>query len=207
MTNQNNPGPRGEIVLYQTEDGRTRIECRFENETIWLTQSQIADLFQTTPQNITLHLKAIFAEGELEEEATCKSYLQVRSEGARTVQRQVRFYRLEAVLAVGFRVRSHRGTKFRQWAIARLQEYLVKGFVMDDERLKSPPGPGVPDYFDELLERIRDFRSSESGCISKFETFLRWPPTTKPTIPTRSSLSRSYRTSCIGLQPARQLQN
>ena len=150
----------GEILLYQTEDGRTRIECRFEDETIWLTQAQMAELFQTTPQNITLHLKAIYAEGEQPEEATCKSYLQVRREGERSVQRQVRHYRLEVVLAVGFRVRSHRGTQFRQWATARLQEYLLKGFILDDERLKNPPGPGVPDYFDELLERIRDIRAS-----------------------------------------------
>ena len=161
MTKQDISIPGGEILLYQTEDGRTRIECRFENETLWLTQAQMAALFQTTPQNITLHLKAIYAEGEQTEEATCKSYLQVRREGARSVKRQVRHYRLEAVLAVGFRVRSHRGTQFRQWATARLQEYLLKGFVLDDERLKNPPGPDVPDYFDELLARIRDIRSSE----------------------------------------------
>ncbi len=108
------PRPGGEILLYQAEDGRTRIECRFEDETLLLTQAQIAELFQTTPQNITLHLKAIFAEGELQEEATCKSYLQVRREGGRTIQRQVRHYRLEVVLAVGFRVRSHRGTQFQK---------------------------------------------------------------------------------------------
>ena len=150
--------PGGELFLYQTEDGRTRIECRFEQETLWLTQAQMAELFQTTPQNITLHLKAIYAEGEQLEEATCKSYLQVRQEGSRSVQRQVRHYRLEVVLAVGFRVRSHRGTQFRQWATARLQEYLLKGFAMDDERLKRGGGGN---YFDELLARIRDIRSSE----------------------------------------------
>ena len=159
--------PGGEILLYQTEDGHTRIECRFENETLWVTQAQMAELFHTTPQNITLHLKAIYAEGEQSEEATCKSYLQVRREGERTVERQVRHYRLEVVLAVGFRVRSTRGTQFRQWATARLQEYLLKGFVMDDERLKNPPGPGVPDYFDDLLERIRDIRASEKRMYLK----------------------------------------
>ena len=148
--------PCGEFLLYQTEDGRTRIQCRFENESLWLTQAQIAELFQTTPQNVTLHLKAIFAEGELVETATCKAYLQVRVEGGREVSRQLRHYRMEAILAVGFRVRSHRGTQFRQWATARLGEYLVKGFTMDDERLKNPPGKGHIDYFDELLERIRD---------------------------------------------------
>jgi len=161
------PAPGGAFLLYQTDDGRTRIQCRFENETIWLTQAQIAELFQTTPQNVTLHLKAIFAEGELPEAATCKDYLQVRAEGGREVARKLRHYRLEAILAVGYRVRSHRGTQFRQWATARLSEYLVKGFTMDDERLKNPPGKGQKDYFDELLERIRDIRSSERRFYQK----------------------------------------
>jgi hypothetical protein len=116
---------------------------------------------------VTLHLKAIFAEGELTEAATCKDYLQVRSEGRREVARNLRHYRLEAILAVGFRVRSLRGTQFRQWATARLGEYLVKGFAMDDERLKNPPGQGQTDYFDELLERIRDIRSSERRFYQK----------------------------------------
>lgn len=159
--------PQSEFILYQTEDGRTRIQCRFENETLWLTQAQIAELFQTTPQNVTLHLKAIFAEGELVEEATCKDYLQVRREGNRDVSRSLRHYRLEAILAVGYRVRSHRGTQFRQWATGLLSEYLVKGFVMDDERLKNPPGKGQKDYFDEQLERIRDIRSSERRFYQK----------------------------------------
>jgi hypothetical protein len=163
----NESQPQSEILLYQTEDGRTRIQCRFENETLWLTQAQIAELFQTTPQNVTLHLKAIFAEGELAEAATCKDYLQVRREGGREVARSLRHYRLEAILAVGYRVRSHRGTQFRQWATARLSEYLVKGFTMDDERLKNPPGKGQKDYFDELLERIRDIRSSERRFYQK----------------------------------------
>jgi len=161
------PLPQSEFILYQTEDGRTRIQCRFENETLWLTQAQIAELFQTTPQNVTLHLKAIFAEKELSEAATCKDYLQVRSEGSREITRKLRHYRLEAILAVGFRVRSHRGTQFRQWAISRLNEYLVKGFTMDDERLKNPPGKGQKDYFDEQLERIRDIRSSERRFYQK----------------------------------------
>jgi len=161
------PMPQSEMILYQTEDGRTRIQCRFDEESMWLTQAQIAELFQTTPQNVTLHLKAIFAEGELAETATCKDYLQVRREGKREVSRQLRHYRLEAILAVGFRVRSHRGTQFRQWAIGRLDEYLVKGFTMDDERLKNPPGKGQTDYFDEQLERIRDIRSSERRFYQK----------------------------------------
>ncbi|GMT98294.1 virulence RhuM family protein [Corallococcus caeni] len=155
------------LILYQTEDGRTRIQCRFEGETLWLTQAQMAELFQTTPQNITLHLKDIFAEGELDEAATCKPYLQVRQEGTRQVTRNLRHYNLDAVLAVGFRVRSHRGTQFRQWAMDRLSEYLVKGFTLDDERLKNPPGPGQRDYFDELLERIREIRASERRFYQK----------------------------------------
>ena len=161
------PKSNSELVLYLTEDGRTRIQCRLEHETVWMTQAQMAELFQTTPQNVTLHLKAIFAEGELVEAATCKDYLQVRPEGRRAVSRKLRHYRLEAILAVGYRVRSHRGTQFRQWATVRLSEYLVKGFTMDDERLKNPPGKGQKDYFDELLERIRDIRSSERRFYQK----------------------------------------
>ena len=157
------PAPRGEILLYQTEDGRTRVECRFEDDTLWLTQALMAELFQTSPQNITLHLKNLYREGEIDERATCKEYLQVRFEGGRQVRRPVRHYNLDAILAVGYRVRSSRGVQFRQWATERLREYLVKGFVMDDERLRNPPvaGSAVPDYFDELLERIRDIRASE----------------------------------------------
>lgn len=148
----------GEIILYQTDDGHTRVECRFSDESLWLSQALMAELFQTTPQNITLHLKALFADGEIEEAATCKEFLQVRQEGSREVQRAVKHYNLDAILAVGYRVRSLRGTQFRRWATERLREYLVKGFTLDDERLKNPDA-GV--YFEQLLERIRDIRSSE----------------------------------------------
>ncbi len=164
--------PQSSLILYQTEDGRTRIQCRFENETIWLTQALIAELFQTSIPNINLHLKAIYAEGELSETATIKSYLIVRSEGSRQVSREVLHYSLPAILAVGYRVRSSRGTQFRQWATARLSEYLVKGFTMDDERLKSPPGHGLSDYFDELLERIRDIRASERRMYLRVREIL-----------------------------------
>ena len=163
----NESAPNSEIILYQTEDGRTRIQCRFESETLWMTQVQMAELFQTSVPNINLHLKAIYAASELLEAATIKSYLIVRTEGARRVSRPVLHYSLPAILAVGFRVRSHRGTQFRQWAIGRLNEYLVKGFTMDDERLKNPPGKGQKDYFDELLERIRDIRASERRFYQK----------------------------------------
>jgi len=154
----------GEFLLYTTTDGQSRVECRFENETIWLSQALMAELYETSPQNITLHLKALYKDEEIDEGATCKDYLQVRQEGSREVSRSVKHYNLEAILAVGFRVRSRRGAQFRRWANTRMQEYLVKGFVMDDERLKNPPVRGstaVPDYFDELLARIRDIRASE----------------------------------------------
>lgn len=150
--------PGGEIMLYQTADGRTRLDVKMENETVWLTQGQMAELFQTTPQNITLHVKAIYEEGELSEAATCKDYLQVRPEGERQVQRALKHYNLDVIISVGYRVKSHRGTQFRIWATQRLREYIIKGFTMDDERLKQAGGG---DYFDELLARIRDIRSSE----------------------------------------------
>jgi len=156
-----NEEPKSEIVLYQSEDGRTRIQCRFQNETMWLTQALIAELFQKDVRTVNEHLQNIYEEGELQAEATIRKFRIVRIEGKREVSREIEHYDLSAILAVGFRVRSARGTQFRQWATARLSEYLVKGFTMDDERLKNPTGPGVPDYFDELLERIRDIRASE----------------------------------------------
>ena len=155
-----------ELLLYQSEDGQSRIQVRLENETVWLTQAQMADLFQTTPQNITLHIKSIYKEGELEESATCKEYLQVQEEGKRRVERSLRYYNLPVINAIGYRVRSHRGTQFRRWATERLNEYLVKGFVLDDARLKEGSNIGS-DYFDELLERIRDIRSSEKRFYQK----------------------------------------
>jgi len=162
MTTRQGPvQPGGELILYRAEDGKTRIECRFDQGTIWLTQAQMAELFQTTISNVTKHIQSILDEGELSSAATIESYSQVRREGRREVRRSVLHYRLEMILAVGYRVRSDRGTLFRQWATARLAELLVKGFTLDDERLKNPPGPGAIDYFDELLARIRDIRSSE----------------------------------------------
>jgi hypothetical protein len=161
------PLPQSEIILYQTEDGRTRIQCRFENETLWLTQALIGELFGKDVRTINEHLVNIFDEGELRREATIRKFRIVRTEGKREVAREIEHYNLDAILAVGFRVRSHRGTQFRQWAIGRLNEYLVKGFTMDDERLKNPPGKGQKDYFDEQLERIRDIRSSERRFYQK----------------------------------------
>lgn len=177
------PGDGTELILYRTEDQRTRIEVRLHEGTVWLTQAQMADLFQTTPQNITQHLRSVFSDSELNESATCKDYLQVRIEGGREVRRTLRHYRLEAILAVGYRVQSPRGTQFRQWATARLNEYLVKGFTLDDERLRNPPGPGVPDYFDELLERIRDIRASERRMYLRVRDILALAANYEPSAP------------------------
>jgi hypothetical protein len=165
-------GPQGEILLYQTEDGLARVGCRFVEGSIWLTQRLIGELFQKDVWTINEHLQNIYAEGELGPEATIRKFRIVQTEGVRQVARLVEHYNLEAILAVGYRVRSGRGTAFRQWATARLAEYLVKGFVMDDERLKNPPGRGVPDYFDEMLERIRDIRSSERRMYLQVRNIL-----------------------------------
>lgn len=156
--NEDIASARGEFLVYQSEDGSTRVECRFEDDTIWLSQALMAELYQTSKQNISLHLRNLFEEGELDRAAVIKDYLTTAPDGKRY---SVKHYSLDAILAVGYRVRSHRGTQFRRWATERLREYLTKGFALDDERLRNPPGPGVPDYFDELLERIRDIRASE----------------------------------------------
>ena len=177
------PLPNSEIILYQTEDGRTRVQCRFENETLWLSQALIAELFEKDVRTINEHLANIYEEGELRREATIRKFRIVRLEGRREVTREVEHYHLDAILAVGFRVRSHRGTQFRQWAIGRLNEYLLKGFTMDDERLKNPPGKGQKDYFDEQLERIRDIRSSERRFYQKvldiYATSVDYTPNTE----------------------------
>lgn len=164
--------PQGEILLYQTEDGQTRVDCKFTDGNLWLTQKLMADLYQKDVRTINEHLQNIFEEGELTPEATIRKFRIVQLEGQRNVTRLVEHYNLAAILSVGYRVRSPRGTRFRQWATARLSEYLIKGFVLDDERLKTPPGPGVPDYFDELLERIRDIRSSERRMYLRVREIL-----------------------------------
>jgi len=157
---ENNAVP---IVFYQSDDGTIRLETRLENETLWLTQQQMAELFQTTVPNISMHVKNVFDEGELQIEATVQDFLTVRQEGARQVQRTLTHYNLDVVISVGYRVKSLLATRFRIWATQQLKEYLVKGFVMDDERLKNPPvaGSAVPDHFNDLLARIRDIRASE----------------------------------------------
>ncbi len=165
-------GSGSSLVLYRTEDGQTRIECRFEGETLWLTQALMAELFQITVSTVNEHLKALVAEGEIEPSATIRKLRIVRMESARRVSREIEHYALPVVVAVGYRVRSPRGTQFRQWATARLTEFLAKGFTLDDPRLKHPPGPGVPDYFDELLERIRDIRASQARMYTRVRDLL-----------------------------------
>ena len=154
-----------ELILYTTEDGRSEIKLRAEQQTVWLTQLEMAELFDATKQNISLHLKNLFADGEMDPAATIKESLTVQTEGARQVQRKVTLYNLDAILAVGYRVRSPRGVQFRRWASTVLKGYLLKGFALDDERLKNPDGR--PDYFDEMLARIRDIRASEKRFYQK----------------------------------------
>ena len=149
---------QGEFLLYQTEDAQTRVQVRFEAGDVWLTQQQLADLYQSSPQNITQHIRAIYQTGELQEAVTCKPYLQVRQERGRQVSRSLKHYNLEVALAIGYRAKSHRGTQFRRWATEQLKTYLLKGVLLDDERFKRGDDNA---YFDELLARIRDIRSSE----------------------------------------------
>lgn len=156
----------GKILIYQNEKGDTKIDVYFTEDTIWMTQRTMAELYQTTPQNITSHIKNIYEDGELNEWATCKDFLQVQNEGGREVRRERKFYNLDIILAVGYRVRSNVGIHFRRWATGVLTEYMKKGFVLNDERLKNPKEFGA-DYFDELLERIRDIRASEKRIYQK----------------------------------------
>ena len=148
----------GEIIVYQSEDGLTHVDVRFEGNTVWLTQAQLIDLYHSSKSNISEHIKHIFEDGELVEEATVRKFRTVQIEGSRQVSREVTHYNLDMIIAVGYRVRTPVGTRFRQWATAHLKEYMQKGFTLDDERLK---GNGGGNYWKELLERIRDIRSSE----------------------------------------------
>ncbi len=152
------PAKEGEVLLYQTEDGLSRIEVHVVNETVWLSLNEIAELFQRDKSVISRHVRNVFDEGELQPDATVAKFATVQSEGEKQVTRQIEYYNLDVIISVGYRVKSQRGTQFRIWATQRLREYLIKGFTMDDERLKKAGGG---DYFDELLARIRDIRSSE----------------------------------------------
>lgn len=152
------PAEQGDIIIYQTEDGSTKIDVRFVDETVWLTQQQMADLFQSSRTNITEHIKHIYEEDELDEVSTCRNFRQVRTEGTRQVIRDIPYYNLDMIISLGYRIKSKIATNFRRWATERLKEYIVKGFTMDDERLKQLGGGS---YWHELLDRIRDIRSSE----------------------------------------------
>lgn len=148
----------GEILIYQSDDGLTNIEVKVKDDTVWLTQQQMADLFQTSRTNVVEHIKHIYAEKELDEASTCRNFRQVRKEGNREVSRELPYYNLDMIISLGYRVKSSIATNFRRWATDRLKEYMIKGFTMDDERLK---GNGGGNYWKELLDRIRDIRSSE----------------------------------------------
>jgi len=175
---------KSQIVIYKTEEGRIKVDVRFENETVWLSQNALAELFQTTKNNISQHVKNIFEEGELDQKATVKEYLTVQREGMRDVSRNIEYYNLDLIISVGYRVKSSVATAFRQWATAHLREYIVKGFVLDDERLKNPDLPF--DYFEELTRRIADIRTSEKRFYRKitdiYATSVDYDPTDKQSI-------------------------
>jgi len=168
-----------QIIIYQNENGETKLDVRFQDETVWLTQKLMAELFQTSVPNINMHLKNIFEEDELDENRTIKDFLIVQKEGTREVKRKQVFYNLDAIISVGYRIKSNVATKFRQWATSQLREYIVKGFVLDDERLKNPDLPF--DYFEELTHRIQDIRTSEKRFYRKitdiYATSVDYDPT------------------------------
>lgn len=189
---------QSQFLIYKTEDGRIKIDVRFEDESVWLTQQMIADLFQTSKQNVSYHIKSVFEEGELSSETTVKKILTVQQEGARQVQRQLEYYNLDMIISVGYRIKSHVATRFRIWATQQLREFIVKGFVLDDERLKNPELPF--DYFEELssvASKISEPRSAVS--TKKLPTFT--PPVLITIPPPRkaSPFSKPFKTNCIGL--------
>ena len=167
---------KSQIIIYQSENDETKLEVRLENETVWLTQAHLSELFQTTRNNITMHISNILEEGELEQNSVCKDFLHTAADGKNY---RTKFYNLDMIISVGYRVKSHVATKFRQWATQRIREYIVKGFVIDDERLKNPDVPF--DYFDELLQRIQDIRTSEKRFYQKvtdiYATSVDYDPT------------------------------
>ncbi len=203
----------GEVLVYQTEDGRIRLDVRLEEESVWLTQQMMAELFQTSKQNISQHIQAIYEEGEVAPEATVKKFLTVRREGNRDVRRDLDHYNLDMIISVGYRVKSLIATRFRIWATQRLKEYIVKGFTMDDERLKNPPvkGSAVPDYFDELLARIRDIRASERRMYLRvreiFAMAADYEPTSSETTKFFSVIQNKLHFAATGLTAAELIQS
>ncbi|MGR7356929.1 virulence RhuM family protein [Klebsiella aerogenes] len=196
--------PAGEFIMFASGDGKVRVECRFESDTIWLSQATMAELYDKDVRTINEHLINIFSEGELAQHSTIRKFRIVRQEGKRQVSREIDHYNLEAILAVGYRVHSSRGTQFRQWATQTLQEYLIKGFVMDDERLKNPPvgSSAVPDYFDEMLERIRDIRASERRVYLRvreiFALAADYQPSLKETTQFFQTIQNKLHFACTG---------
>ena len=172
-----------EIIIYQTDDGDTKIDVRFEDETVWLTQQQMANLFQTSRTNVVEHIGHIYEEGELEEDSTCRKFRQVRKEGNRNVEREMTFYNLDMIISLGYRIKSSIATNFRRWATERLKEYMIKGFTMDDDRLKGNVGGN---YWKELLDRIRDIRSSEKvmyrQVLDLYATSVDYDPKSKESV-------------------------
>ena len=176
--------PKSQIVIYKDQNGNVKIDVRFDGNTVWLTQNALADLLQTTKQNIGQHIKNVIAEGELSGDSTVKKFFTVQKEGSRAVSRGVEYYNLDMIISVGYRVKSAIATAFRQWATARLSEYVVKGFVLDDERLKNPDLPF--DYFEELSRRIADIRASEKRFYRKitdiYATSVDYDPTDEQSV-------------------------
>ena len=197
--------PQGEFILFRSEDGQTRVECRFESDTLWLSQSSICELYGKAKATISEHISNIFTEGELAENSVIRFYRTTADDGK---QYNVKYFNLSVILAVGYRVRSVRGTQFRQWATQTLEQYLIKGFVMDDERLKNPPvGQSVvPDYFDEMLERIRDIRASERRVYLRvkeiFTLAADYEPSNKETTRFFQIIQNKLHFACTGMTAA-----
>ncbi|WP_311753795.1 RhuM family protein [Proteus columbae] len=197
--------PQGEFVLFRSEDGQTHVECRFESDTLWLSQSSICELYGKAKATISEHISNIFSEGELVEDSVVRFYRTTADDGK---QYNVKYFNLSMILAIGYRVRSVRGTQFRQWATQTLEQYLIKGFVMDDERLKNPPiGQSVvPDYFDEMLERIRDIRASERRVYLRvkeiFTMAADYEPSSKETTRFFQSIQNKLHFACTGMTTA-----
>ncbi|MEM8181806.1 virulence RhuM family protein [Morganella morganii subsp. sibonii] len=197
--------PQGEFILFRSEDGQTRVECRFESDTLWLSQSSICELYGKAKATISEHISNIFTEGELIEDSVVRFY---RTTADDAKQYNVKYFNLSMILAVGYRVRSVRGTQFRQWATRTLEQYLIKGFVMDDERLKNPPiGQSVvPDYFDEMLERIRDIRASERRVYLRvkeiFTMAADYEPSNKETNRFFQTIQNKLHFACTGMTAA-----
>lgn len=196
-----------QIIIYQTESGDTKLEVRLENETVWLSQKLMAALFQTTVANINIHLKNIFEEGELIESATIKDFLIVRLEGKREVNRTIEYYNLDAIISVGYRIKSKVATRFRQWATQHIKEYIVKGFVMDDERLKNPNQQF--DYFEELIRRIQDIRTSERRFYQKitdiYTTSVDYDPTLEMSVLFFQTVQNKKNRQVLIMRPGRSL--